>query len=263
MVRLLILVLCCFSTVAVFADLKVDTVYSKLSTTTTVDRQLVLADGTLCGSPETIKDEHIVDKDGKVVGFKLNSDRDLSDENNTLVKISSETCEPAKVSTGIYTITKPGSHTIKAIVLAQNPLSWDEKVFTLTIGKPEPGPEPEPPTPPTPGEAPIEGEGFRVLFIAETGEQLPPAVADSFYSKLITDYLNTNCIKAEGQPEFRRFDPDTRFTNPQHRFAKAMARPRTSLPWLIISNGKSGYEGPFPTTVEATLALLKQYKEMN
>lgn len=247
------------------AELKVDTVYSKLSTTTTVDRQLVLADGTLCGSPETIKDERIVDKDGKVVGFKLNSDRDLSDENNTLVKIFSETCEPTKVSTGVYTVTKQGTHTIKAIVLAQNPLSWDETVFTITVGKPGPTPEPEPPTPnpPTPGEAPIEGEGFRVLFIAETGEQLPPAVEDSFYSKLITDYLNANCIKVGDQPEFRRFDPDTQFTDPQHRFAKAMARPRTSLPWLIISNGKSGYEGPFPTTVEATLALLKQYKEMN
>lgn len=245
------LVLC----ISLCAELRVDTVYSKLSTTTTVDRQLVLADGTLCGSPETIKDERIVDKDGKVVGFKLNSDRDLSDENNTLVKISSETCEPAKVSTGIYTVTKVGSHTIKAIVLAQNPLSWDEKVFTIIIG------QPEPPNPPSPGEAPIEGEGFRVLFVAESGEQLPPTVEDSFYSKLITDYLNSNCIKIDGQPEFRRFDPDTQFTDSQHRFAKALARPRTSLPWLIISNGKIGYEGPFPSSVEATLALLKQYKE--
>ena len=255
------LVLC----ISLCAELRIDTVYSKLTTTTTVDRQLVLADGTLCGSPETIKDERVIDKDGKTVGFKLNSDRDLEDANNTLVKISSETCEPSKLSTGVYTITKPGTHVIKAIVLAQNPLSWDEATFTITIGKPEPGPTPEPPTPdpPTPGEAPIEGAGFRVLFIAETGEQLPPSVEDSFYSKLITDYLNSNCIKVEVQPEFRRFDPDTQFTNPQHRFAKAMARPRTSLPWLIISNGKSGYEGPFPTTVEATLALLKQYKEMN
>jgi len=255
------LVLC----ISLCAELRIDTVYSKLTTTTTVDRQLVLADGTLCGSPETIKDERVIDKDGKTVGFKLNSDRDLEDANNTLVKISSESCEPSKLSTGVYTITKPGTHIIKAIVLAQNPLSWDEATFTVTIGKPEPGPTPEPPAPdpPTPGEAPIEGEGFRVVFIAETGEQLPPSVEDSFYSKLITDYLNSNCIKVEGQPEFRRFDPDTQFTNPQHRFAKAMARPRTSLPWLIISNGKSGYEGPFPTTVEATLALLKQYKEMN
>jgi len=257
------LVLC----ISLCAELKVDTINlsSKLTTTTSVEQQLALSDGTPFGPSKNIKNELKIEEGDKVVGFKLKTDRDLSDENNTLVKISSETCEPTKVSTGVYTVTKQGTHTIKAIVLAQNPLSWDETVFTITVGKPGPTPEPEPqpPTPPTPGEAPIEGEGFRVLFIAETGEQLPPAVEDSFYSKLITDYLNANCIKVEGQPEFRRFDPDTQFTNPQHRFAKAMARPRTSLPWLIISNGKVGYEGPFPTTVEATLALLKQYKEMN
>ena len=63
------LVLC----ISLCAELRIDTVYSKLTTTTTVDRQLVLADGTLCGSPETIKDERVIDKDGKTVGFKLNS----------------------------------------------------------------------------------------------------------------------------------------------------------------------------------------------
>ena len=251
--------------VCVFAELKVDTINlsNKLTTTTSVEQQLALSDGTPFGPSKNIKNELKVEEGDKIVGFKLKSDRDLSDENNTLVRIFSETCEPTKVSTGIYTVTKQGTHTIKAVVLAQNPLSWDETVFTITVGQPEPTPEPPEPTPPSPGVAPIEGEGFRVLFVAETSEPLPPAVEDSFYSKLITDYLNANCIKVEGQPEFRRFDPDTPFTNPQHRFAKALARPRTSLPWLIISNGKSGYEGPFPTTVEATLALLKQYKEMN
>ena len=256
------LVLC----ISLCAELKVDTINlsSKLTTTTSVERQLVLSDGTPFGESENIKNELKTEEGDKVVGFKLKADRDLSDENNTLVKIFSETCEPAKISTGIYTVTEQGTHTIKAVVLAQNPLNWDETVFTITVGKPGPTPEPEPEPlpPPTPGDAPIEGEGFRVLFVAETGEPLPPSVEDSFYSKLITDYLNANCIKIEGHPEFRRFDPDTQFTDPKHRFAKAMARPRTSLPWLIISNGKVGYEGPFPSTVEATLALLKQYKEM-
>lgn len=250
--------------ISLFAELKIDTINlsSKLTTTTSVEQQLMLSDGTPFGEPKNIKNELKIEEGVAVVGFKLKADRDLSDENNTLVKIFSETCEPIKVATGIYTVTKPGTHSIKAVVLAQNPLSWDETTFTITVGNPGPTPEPTP-DPPTPGEAPIEGVGFRVLFVAETGEPIPRTVEDSFYSKLITDYLNANCIKIEGQPEFRRFDPDTQFTDPNHRFAKALARPRTSLPWLIISNGRVGYEGPFPSTVEETLALLKRYKEMN
>lgn len=119
-------------------------------------------------------------------------------------------------------------------------------------------PQPDPPPTPTPGVAPIEGPGFRVMFVAETGDDMPAAVADIFYSPEITAYLNANCIKVDGHPDFRRVDPDTQYTDQTNRFVKALARPRASLPWLIISNGVTGYEGPFPATVAETLALLKR-----
>jgi hypothetical protein len=87
---------------------------------------------------------------------------------------------------------------------------------------------------------------------------MPTDIEDAFFSPEITAYLNANCVKVDGQPDFRRVDPDTRFTDPNHRFAKALARPRASLPWLIISNGTTGYEGPFPGGKDATLELLKK-----
>lgn len=40
----------------------------------------------------------------------------------------------------------------------------------------------------------------------------------------------------------------------------AIKRPFTALPWIIISNGKTGYEGPLPGTIDQTLELIKKWK---
>jgi hypothetical protein len=143
---------------------------------------------------------------------------------------------------------------------------FDTAEFLLNPDAPEPEPEPDDPDvpddpdePDVPGPAPIDGDGLRVLFIHESSEQLPRELGPILYGPEITRYLNANCVKVDGQPDFRRLDPDTQFTDPNHRFAKALKRPRTQDPWLIISNGTSGYEGPFPGTVQETLDLIQRY----
>lgn len=187
--------------------------------------------------------------------ISLKSDRDLA---TSLVKIKCKTAEVALVETGVYVVTKAGTHVVDVNVISESPLQWDDESVTVTVGEPTPPPDPPTPPGPTPGVAPIEGPGFRVLFVGETGDDMPQAVADVFYSPEITKYLNENCVKVDGHPDFRRVDPDTQYTDQTNRFVKALARPRASLPWLIISNGVTGYEGPFPATVAETLALLKQ-----
>lgn len=184
----------------------------------------------------------------------VKSDRDLS---KSLVKIKCVTADVLKIEQGVYVVAKAGTHTIDINVISEAPLQWDDETVTVTVGQPTPPPDPPPPPGPTPGVAPIEGPGFRVMFVGETGDDMPQAVADIFYSPEITKYLNENCVKVDGQPDFRRVDPDTQYTDQTNRFVKALARPRASLPWLIVSNGVTGYEGPFPATVAETLALLK------
>lgn len=182
-----------------------------------------------------------------------------------LVKIKCKTAEPIRIESGVYVVTKPGKHELEINVIGQNPLSWDDETVMVEVGQgPNPPPTPPGPTPPTPDPnypAPIDGPGLRVLFISETGASLPREIDEAFYSTAIASYLNANCAKVDGFPDFRRVDTDdaARFTDPNHRFAKALARPRTALPWLIISNGVTGYEGPFPGGEAATLELIKSF----
>lgn len=195
-----------------------------------------------------------------VVGIK--SDRDLA---KSLVKIKCTTADVQMIETGVYVLSTPGTHVLDVNVISESPLQWDDELVTITVGEspapdPDPTPEPTPDPTPQPGDAPIEGPGLRVLFVSESAEPMSPAIQAIFYSPEISAWLNANCIKVDGQPEFRRVDPDTQYTDPNHRFAKALKRPRATLPWLIISNGTSGYEGPFPQTVATTLELLKRFQ---
>ena len=158
-----------------------------------------------------------------------------------------------------FLLNTPGKQWVDLTVV-----DFDKNIFFLNTYVVEvegatPGPDPPAPEPPGPpdGEPPIEGPGLRVLFVAESSEGMPREIEEAFYSKQVSDYLAANCVKVDGVPDFRRVDPDTQYTDANHRFAKALARPRESLPWLIISNGVTGYEGPFPGGVTATMELLR------
>lgn len=127
---------------------------------------------------------------------------------------------------------------------------------------PSPGPGPTPPVPPQPP-APISGDGNRVLIVYETGQGLPSAQAAVITSGVVRDYLDAKTVKDAHNPAgaYRIWDKDVNLSHPSvsQSWKDAMARPRTSLPWVVVSNGKTGYEGPLPPDVPQTLALLKKY----
>jgi hypothetical protein len=134
------------------------------------------------------------------------------------------------------------------------------------VQPPGPSPGPIPPTPPgptPPGPAPIPGDGFRVLMVYESADltKLPPDQLNVLYSQKVRDYLNTHAAKGpDGKtPEWRIWDANVPTGAEAKVWQDAMAQKRDKLPWLIVSNGKTGFAGPLPPNTDAMLRLLQQY----
>lgn len=132
---------------------------------------------------------------------------------------------------------------------------------------PQPPPKPiDPVDPPKPVDpAPIPDVGFRVLVVFETGMVLPAPQNSILYGKTVREYLDAHCAAdPDGKTKgYRIWDKDTVADADFPVWKTALARPRKSVPWVIVSNGKAGYEGPLPASVADMMALLKKYAEGN
>lgn len=100
--------------------------------------------------------------------------------------------------------------------------------------------------------APIPDAGLHALFIYETADRLSPGQAAIISSATLIEFLNNGW-------KWRKFDKDVDLSKAAQPWAKAAMRPRKSVPWVIISNGKTGFEGPWPDTVADMIALLRKY----
>jgi hypothetical protein len=100
-----------------------------------------------------------------------------------------------------------------------------------------------------------------VLIVYETQQegQLKPGQYNAIFGNDFRSLLRTKCAKDGQQPGFWILDKDVDVTNLPKNWQDAWKRPRTSIPWLIISNGKTGYEGPLPEKLEDTVALISKY----
>jgi hypothetical protein len=134
-------------------------------------------------------------------------------------------------------------------------------------GPEPPGPGPKPPVPPNPDEPPpIPGTGLRVLFVHENNPSSPEAVLSkeqhaALFSKNVSDYLDSKCPKGpDGKtPEWRRYDQHQKMDRENAIWVDAMKRPHNVIPWVLISNGINGFEGPLPETEAELLALIKKF----
>lgn len=110
---------------------------------------------------------------------------------------------------------------------------------------------------------PIIGKGLRVLIVEETAQRssLPAPQLAELTSGTVFDYLNEKCTaEAGGKKAWRIFDKDTDVSQEAKFWQDAMGRKRDSLPWLIVSNGRKGFEGPLPANTEALLELIRKYE---
>lgn len=171
----------------------------------------------------------------------------------------------------IVIVEAVGTGTASLVVVplgAKSKADWVVKVIAANHG-PRPPPLPPlppvpPPDPPTPVDpAPISAPGFRVLMVCETsdGTKIPPAQLSILTSTEIRSYLNRKCVVGPDgtTTEYRIWDKDVDTVNESKIWQEAMKRPRKSIPWILISDGKKGFEGPLPATIKETLDLLKKY----
>lgn len=129
---------------------------------------------------------------------------------------------------------------------------------------PQPPDPPMPPDPP-PSPAPIPLPGLRVLIVIEEMEanKLTAGQRATIYGVPMRDWLDSKCVVGtDGKTkEWRIFDKDVRTDSAEKHWRDVMQRRPASVPWLIVSNGKAGYEGPLPGTPEETKALIQRFAE--
>lgn len=182
----------------------------------------------------------------------------LYDQSDTLVDW--RRCEFSD-SYALFPINKAGKYSIR--LYGQNGKKLAAGWYVAT-GSPAPDPpKPDPPKPSTP----ILGDGgMRVLFIVETMDgigKVPVAMRSAIFGAEVRDILNTKTKPTPdgGKRGWYIIDKDEDFSAESRVWGDALKRPRTTLPWVIISSPVGNYEGPVPDNVAAMVALLKKYAE--
>jgi len=139
----------------------------------------------------------------------------------------------------------------------------------LLLHRVEVGPVVPPPIPgPTPQTAPWEAPGLTCLILQESQRlaDLPVAQRAIFSSDRVHKWLASHAAKlADGEPGYRIWDDDSADVSgapdvlrKAHAVIKAKAKP--DQPTIGISNGKTGFVGPLPATIDETLKLLESFQ---
>lgn len=102
-----------------------------------------------------------------------------------------------------------------------------------------------------------------ITFDAAKAREMPESQQAVIYGEEVRKYLRDKCDPEEGRTTkaWRIYPSNTDVSEEASRWKTSMARPRNSLPWILVSNGTSWYEGPLPKTVEEAMTLLKKYLE--
>lgn len=143
----------------------------------------------------------------------------------------------------------------------------DRGVIEVIVGKvpgpkpPDPDPDPKPPEPKPDAPFPAPGLAVLVVFESATLSELPKSQRIALEAAEVRKYLKGKCHKDTGNPDgaFRFWDKDAEVDKESKMWQDAMAVKRDTLPWVVISTGKTGYSGPVPEDADKFLALLKKY----
>tara|TARA_R100000951_G_scaffold70820_1_gene59715 strand:- start:1483 stop:2268 length:786 start_codon:yes stop_codon:yes gene_type:complete len=160
-----------------------------------------------------------------------------------------------KMSDGFYIVNGTGRVWVTVQCVDFEKQIFDQKQLVLELPK---GQKDEPTV-----EPPIAEDGLRVMIVVESSQisQMDPKQREILFNLKTRTYLNRRCIKGEdGQPSWRIMDPDTEFPDGcDSIWCQALARDRETVPWLVVSNGKTGVEMPLPKTMNDFLEVVEKF----
>lgn len=144
--------------------------------------------------------------------------------------------------------------------------------FRIKSGTDPPTPDVDPVDPDDPDDVdPQPTVGKLMVVVVREAKQMstwPSSQVIALMSAEVRDYCNSHCLTgADGKtPEYKVYEPDTDVSKQSPAIQKAfktalddMAAAKSKGPWLTISNGKTGFSGPYPTMEPEVLAKLKLY----
>lgn len=127
--------------------------------------------------------------------------------------------------------------------------------------QPPPGPNPPGPgpNPPTPNPAPIPLDGFRVLIVYDP-MTLAAAQEGIVFGKQVRDYLQAKCVVGtDGKTkDFWILQTGSDVANAPKWIGDAIQRRPDRKTFMLISDGKTGYDGPIPADVSTAMTELKK-----
>lgn len=123
-------------------------------------------------------------------------------------------------------------------------------------------PGPTPPEPPKPTKPVIDIDGVSVLLLFESADlgKLTKEQAAIPWSPRVYKYLDEVCAKhpKTAMKAWAIWDKDVDGYLDCKEFGDAQKRPRTTIPWAIISSRNGSYEGPWPADDLALVELVKK-----
>lgn len=190
------------------------------------------------------------------------SDPNLHVADRTLLNDASTILVTASAP-GDYLITAHGSLHSRSTDLVSSHL-------TVTGDAPPPIPVPPIPVPPTPvpppipvpppqPPAPIPAAGLHVLIVYDEASKgsLSPEQTAILATDTIRDYVN-----GKTQGGLRVWRSSVNPAGDDKLWQDAFARTKgKELPWIVVSNGKTGTEQKLPANIDGVMTLLKTYGE--
>lgn len=134
---------------------------------------------------------------------------------------------------------------------------------------PGPGPGPGPGPDPTPtddlAKVIFPGvQGLHVLMVFDRNKGIPLSQHEAAFAANTTSFLEQNCpLAPDGKTKaYRRWDFRDEGSADSVLFAAAIRRAnekKTTLPWIVLSNGRQAHEGPLPANQGEMMTLLQKY----